>query len=488
MKGFLPVFLFILVAFSSCKDTLDGQINENNPPESFMVADTIVRLGDNRMKTQIDINWWGSDPDGYVKAYEISFDKITWTYTEKQDSTFLVEIPEGLDTFDFAFYVRAIDNQDLRDPSPAHLYFPVKNSPPDVEIIYPGGTPARKPTYTFPVLKYSWNGTDPDGNENLDHYEIYLNDTLNNPVIVESDYSTVTLEANDLTGSTSACNVYMGSAMKLNSNEIEGLIYNDTNQFIIRAVDIVGEKSDFEYSYKIYVRKPESKVLLVNAYSNNYSYYENFYTNNLNAIGITDYQVTRVNEIENGQYTELAPDNVSQSLIFNYFDVIIWFGKEAGYSMTLAQRTTDEFFNQGGKMFMCVEIASNIEDQAGYLDFTPIDSLAVPPVGVNAFRIEKDSLINPVINDWPQLKSSRFISSARPFYEDVNSTPLYDAVIIQTGSFGKKLWTGKSTIMVKREVSGKTQFIISSVEIQNLNGNNNIEQLFEKIFKTEFDL
>jgi hypothetical protein len=232
--------------------------------------------------------------------------------------------------------------------------------------------------------------------------------------------------------------------------------------------------------------------LLVNAYSSGQSLItrENEYNNWLNQCGINSFDITRVNEVSNNNYTELAPDNYTQSRIFELFDVIIWFGKNISYSMSLAQRTTDGFFALGGKMFMAVEISSDIDPQTGYLGFTPIDSLISLPPGVNGFRINKGSGINPVSSGWPVLKSdtNSILPSARPFYENIHSLPLYDAEIIKSTSLGQAPWTGKSTIIAKKTDLGQTIFVISSIEMHYLNGNNNIDQLFYKIFKEEFGI
>ncbi|MFC2114466.1 hypothetical protein ACFLRI_03880 [Bacteroidota bacterium] len=488
------LFLTVIVAHS-CKESLTGELKPNLAPETYTVVDTIMRYGPDRFKTEIQINWWGEDPDGYVKGFEYSTDKMNWTFTNLQDSTFLVNIPPGQDTFDFSFYVRAIDNHGLKDMTPAYIVYPVKNSPPSVEFDYSIGNPKRKPEFTFPVLKFSWIGQDPDGAENIQFYEIFLNDTSSNPVIIEAVFNSVILEATDLQQGVVDCRVFQGNSLTPHTNLIQGLKLNDTNQFLIRAVDVVGEKSPIVESYKIYVRKPiettsKEKVLLVNAYSSSIVTRESFYTNYLNAIGIFDFNSTRIQEVSGDHYTELAPDNITQSMIFNLFDVIIWFGKDIDFSMSLAQRTTDDFFNKGGRMFMAVEIASSISDQAGYLDFSPIDSLVSLPADALAFRIEKAADVIPAQSGWPQLKTdpAKFIPSARPFYEDFSSTSLYDAMIIKSTASGSEVWQGKSTIMAKRMKAGKTTFIISSLELHNLNGSNNMSELFTKLFIDELGL
>lgn len=490
----IQIFILILIAgqtFYSCKDSIQGNPVENMPPQTYTVVDTIIRSGDLRLKTQIDISWWGDDPDGYVVGYEISFDKQNWTYTTSSDSSFLFEIPGGIDTFDFSFYVRSIDNAGGKDLSPARLIYPVKNSPPSIKFIYATTNPVRKPEKTFPAIKFNWQASDPDGFENIGYYELYINDTNRSPVIIDPVYSSALFIADkdSFSNDLLSCKLLLGSSLTEHDQRIWGLKLNDSNVFYIRAVDIVGEKSLFAGSYKLFVRKPESNILLVNAYDKSISTNEQFYQTHLNNIGISNFQITRIKEVnpETNTYTELAPDNITQSYIFDFFDAIIWFGKDVAYSLSLAQRSLGDFLAGDGKVFMAVEISSSIDQQAGYLDFTPIDSLVNLPKGVNGFRIERDSIL-PALAGWPLLKASKFISSARPFYQNVNSVSLYDAKIVKTGSFGKAPWEGKSTVIASHKRNGKTNFIISSLELQNLDGLGTMDDLFQKIFIGELEL
>jgi len=484
---FILTFIFILSLFS-CKENPFGTLKENLNPETFCTTDTIIRFGQDRYTTNIQISWWGDDPDGFIKGFEISTDKKNWVFTTKSDSNFTVKILEGADTFNFVVYIRAIDNNNQKDLTPAYIYYPVKNSPPTVHFIYSVGNPARNPENTFPVIRFSWDATDPDGDDNIDHFELFMNDTTHKAVIVEHIFNTVVVAANDWSQNPVRCKVFQGNNMTINVSEMDGLMLDDTNQLLIRAVDKVGEKSVIAYSNKIFVRKPKSKTLLVNAYSSSVQQREDFYTSNLQSIGIINFDILRVNEVVKGAYTQLSADNTTQEMVFSLFDNIIWFGKDIDFSMSLAQKTLTTFLNTGGKIFLAVEIATSIDEQAGYLDFSPIDSLVSLPKGVNNFRIETDSLVLPLTAGWPVLKSTK-ISNARPFYEENTSQSLYDAKLIKTGGFGKAAWEGKSTVMAKKmNTLGQTIFIICSIELHNINGNNNIDQLFTKIFKDELGI
>lgn len=480
--------ILLLILLISCSENPSGSLVENLSPETYCVTDTIIRSGNNRYSTTVEVSWWGDDPDGYIIGFELSSDKKNWVFTKNSDSIFTVEIPDGTDTFDFLLYVRAIDNHGRKDPSPAYIYIPVRNSPPAVSFVYLSGYPARRPESSFPVLRFSWIGSDPDGTDNISYYEIALNDTANGFVKIDKVFSTLILKTEDFNSGIAYCDILQGNNLSLHPSKIYGLKLNDSNQLIIRAVDKVGENSALAYSDKIYVRKPSSGILLVNAYNSSIQAREDFYSQNLNNCGIVSFDFLRINEISGDHYTQLSPDNTVQSLVFSLFNTIIWFGKDIDFSMSLAQKTTEIFFNKGGKMFMAVEIASSIDEQAGYLDFSPIDSLVSLPQGVNNFRIESDSILEPLNPSWPVLKSTK-ISNARPFYEESGASVLYNAHLVKTGTFGKAPWTGKSAVMAKKVNSkGKTIFIISSVELHNMNGNSNMTDLFTKIFIDELEI
>ncbi|MGB0430597.1 MAG: hypothetical protein ACPGLV_09000 [Bacteroidia bacterium] len=341
---------------SSCGDGIEGDKLENLAPETYSVVDQINRKGDQRFVSQITIRWWGDDPDGFVKGFEYSEDKgINWNYTEKQDSSFLVALPEGADTFDFAFWVRSVDNNNLKDPTPMVVVYPVKNSAPQISFDIPAGTsisPGRWPQKTFPILQFKWLVDDPDGFENLDYIEFFANDTTSQGVKISKDFSSLILEADDAEASVTTATLLLGSTLQKIDDKITGIELNKRNVFYLRATDKVGAKSGFARTDSIYLKRKVSDALLVNAYSSQIEKREDFYTENLIAAGINSFDTIRVNEVIGDAYTQLAADNVTQSKIFALFDVLIWFGQDASYTLTLAQRTTGDFLSNGGKMFV----------------------------------------------------------------------------------------------------------------------------------------
>ncbi|MBI3141485.1 MAG: hypothetical protein HYZ16_01515 [Bacteroidetes bacterium] len=470
---------------TACTSGMVGESHDNLPPETYTVAKHINRVGDQRFVSQVSIQWWGDDPDGAVSGYEFSIDQVNWTYTKKQDSVFLVNLPEGLDTFDFAIYIRAIDNYGLADPSPAHVVYPVKNSPPHIAFSAVLGSPtepARQPRKSFPIIQYRWEVDDPDGYDNIDYVEFFINDTTAKGMRIGSDYQSLTLEAIRPEEATSPVRIYVGSTMVLLDGQLDGLRLDAMNKFYLRATDKVGAQSGFAVSKAVYVKRKVGNVLLVNAYANSISERELFYLSHLQAVGIAGIDTMRVNEVEGGYYTQLAADNATQSLIFSLFDVLVWFGEDAGYTLTLAQRTTPGFIAQGGRMFVSVFFSSGIDPLSTYLEFTPIDSLVDPKGGV--FFMDKNAAASPSLAGWPTISSSKIITSPRPFYPSFGAQALYAAQLKTPAGE----WVGESTIMAKTEAGGHTRFVISSIELHRLDGNGNMMELFQKIFKEEFGL
>jgi hypothetical protein len=117
----------------------------------------------------------------------------------------------------------------------------------------------------------------------------------------------------------------------------------------------------------------------------------------------------------------------------------------------------------------------------------------VNPSAGSIFRVNVNSSISGVNSGWPTIKSSAIIPSARPFEIPV-STPqlvydsLYAGGIIESKSgFPPFTWTGVSTVLAKRFNVGnnRTNFVMSSIPLEQFNGNANADSLFKKIFVDE---
>ena len=151
MKKSLLFILIVIgsVCLISCSDPITGDVG-SLPPETYLslFPDSIISPGSTLRK----ISWWGDSPQGFIAGYYFSFDSTKpvsqWSFTTKSDSTFLLQM-NGNDTT-FRFYVAAVDDKGLIDPTPASNLYPTLNSVPSMDFL--GGT--EIPDTVYPVTTF----------------------------------------------------------------------------------------------------------------------------------------------------------------------------------------------------------------------------------------------------------------------------------------------------------------------------------------------
>lgn len=508
MKIYKPLFLFalLLLGFAACRKTdINGELNGNQPPRTFTVVDTIFRSGDDRLTTTVAIQWWGDDPDGYITGYEFTFDELitpatNWVFTTKLDSVFLLAVPAGSDTFDFSFNIRAVDNAGLRDPNPARVKYPVKNSPPVVAFTYApnAGNPLAggNPVVSFPAVRYSWVGNDPDGRNTLAGFELYLNDTNGAAYTLTEGFDAVILKAIDITGNISEAQVFAGNNTNPLATRISGMLLNDTNRLYLRAVDQSGAKSPFQIANPIYIQKPSSRFLLVNAYGNDPNPDQNadaidaFYEAQFAGLGISSYDKVQIFKRENNRFTRLSPDNRTQSMVFDFFEHIIWAGPDFDYSLVFTRNTMGSFLSNGGNLLLSTTSGDASPVVSNFFELSPIDSL-LPVTEGTSNLLTDTSTLQPLSSGYPVLRHKGFASLVRPIRFVTGTTVLYRANILSrnNSTFQISLYQGHRDIMGMRTNSTNgSKFVLGTLELHRLNNNGNINQLLQRILITEFGL
>lgn len=488
-------FTLLVLAFSSCKKGFDGNKNTLAPPETYVVVDSVFRTGEDRLTTRVDARWYGVSKGGYIIGYEFSTDNmVSWKFTSRTDSTFLLSLPPGSDSADIAIYFRAIDYLGQKDPTPAGTLFPIKNSPPSAKFVFGipvAGIPSQNQVKAFPVLKYTIQGDDPDGAADLSGYNLYINDTNQTPYFIPATATSFTLVGLNLQADSTLCSIFLGSNSTPASQNVGYLKLNAFNDFYLQSVDKALSKSAIVKAPSVWVKKVASDVLVINAYNSNKVFVQNFYTARMVNNGILVFDTLQATEVVNNNYTQLAPDFETQKRVFKLFKKIVWFGDDANFSLSLGQRSTSDFFNNGGTMFLSLAINAGFDPLSNFLDWTPVRSLVNPPGG-SVFRINNNQTINGK-SGYPALKTTKFIDSSRPFeipstggiygYDSIYSGGILESISGQP----PKAWTGISTIVSKRyrTQSGKTDFIFSSVPLENFGGNNNMDSVFQILFKQE---
>ncbi|HBQ59642.1 MAG TPA: hypothetical protein DD671_08465, partial [Balneolaceae bacterium] len=137
MRLYPLLFILLLnVLVVSCDSGLQGDLNENLPPKTSLTLNEINLPEGERLVSQVNISWWGDDPDGFVAGYEFYIGdpaeaaEDDWSFTQNTDSTFILPIPEGSTYANVQFNVRAVDNDGAKDPEPPSLTFPIRNTEP----------------------------------------------------------------------------------------------------------------------------------------------------------------------------------------------------------------------------------------------------------------------------------------------------------------------------------------------------------------------
>lgn len=479
-KHLIYLIVFLSAAlFAGCKKEFEGERDAINPPETYMVVDSIYRTGDARYTTTVVANWWGIAFDGFIKGYEISTDNgATWLFTTKQQDVFLLSLPVGADTADINILVRAIDNRNVTDPTPASLFYPVKNSIPTIAFDFSSGEKLS----SFPAFRYSWLAKDADGAADLSRIEIALNDTVLNRINLPANTTAASFIA-EQTGNTftGAYQLFLNAQTIPFNQKLNGAKFDTINTIYIRSIDRTGASSSW-VNANILVRKPKNGLLLINDYTGNKNTITNFYANQLIALGTTTAQFDTVISF----LDEFPADAFTTSKALEFFNRIVWVTDNPTQSLGTAQTSATSFFNKGGRIFMVLEIPSDVALDAPFFSFTPIQRLVENPG--RSFRMATGDRLIAYGGNYPELRATSIITFPRPFISYSGTSGLYSydslarAELRSFGPGGTVAWTGNSNVMSKRinTQNNKPDFITLTVPLHLMNGNNNVNTFFRE--------
>jgi hypothetical protein len=501
----MTICLLVMAIIASCKKDFEGDRITQDLPETYVVVDSVRRDSSNLLITTVSAFWWGQSNTGFISGYEVSTDnQQTWQFTEEQKGSFLLNLPFGVSKGELPIYIRAIDNIGQKDPTPARMVFPIKNSAPKIAFDF---TSNKRPVKSFPIVKLAWSTTDIDGRNDIDRFEIFMNDAANGTFTIPGNISDAIISDSVYTSSIRIegvanagvfqpqCRVYLGSRTTALSGLLNGIKYDAWNYFYLKAVDKTGNTS-LTAKDSIWIKKPAADFLVVNAQTSSSSVVFNFYANRFKNIGgnLTVFD-TLIGVSTQFYKDELYNDAVTQTRTFNLFKNIIWITDDAN-TLATCQQNTAEFFNNGGRMFIAAEISNDFPATSTVLSFTPVESLVVPPPGGN-IRMNINEIVSPhnLGSGWPILRSTSIISNSRPFITFSGTSGLfsYDSLcranLINQTNLGTSAWNGPSNILsARRRVStGKADLIFCSLPLQRLNGNNNIDSLFRKALLDELE-
>lgn len=498
LKNYTYIFLLFILSltFNSCEDSISGDFNENQAPSTFLTIEQINREGDFRLSSQIEITWWGVDSDGFITGYEYAINDTSensWTFTTRTDSTFILPITEGLAEDDVLFKVRAIDNDNERDPVGARLVFPIVNTSPRVSL----NLTETPPDSLFSIASFGWSVSDLDGLGNISRTEIAVNDTTSGWVDVPFSQADdgrlfISLEFDNRTPGTKEADLYIGRSYSRGVDEnnvpitVPNIEIDTENTFYVRAIDAAGARSNVE-SISWYVKPQNSNVLFINDDgSSNSLTKQAAHLVFLDEIGITpDLWLINTGEVTqdkialSDQFPTVVDPTLKNTLA--KWDHIYWISEDIDRNITYALDITSEFFAEGGSMFVNIPM-KGISQRDEIFNFLPVDSIGYFDEGSiqTGFVINTNSDIVPEdgVSDVVARTQSRQVG-VFPIKPIAGSTPLYTTDFRTTTLIGTTLdYTRFENIAVENQ---EGNLIYLSMDLTLINQNGNVPELLQDL-------
>ena len=477
LTAILPVLAMLGV--SSCKK---GELKPNQAPDTQISVKEINLSGDQRLNSTVRLHWFGTDRDGYVEKYEISLDNMTWQETRVQDSLFIFSIPAGQDTTDVDFYVRAIDNEGLRDPEPAYLSVPLKNTPPEAGFDEEAGP---KDTVLL-VSTFSWDVSDQDGDATVSKVEIRVNDGNWYELNLGQRLISFVLDPTAVSGPATA-DLYYGSDRTPAQSGIDGFMAEGMNTLYLRATDIAGGMSQVDTSDSFYLRAKDasSDILWVSGQAPGI---RAKYQSILNAIGVNYDIVDYGRDITGGTALPNYWDPSFALLVANYPKLFVNTGQETfqneinGQIKTILEFMAPvmiEYTINGGKSF----ITTSFKKEQSLAELTgpyPVDTLITP---AGQARILPDSSLSPLLSgNYPALSPSNVQSGVVPISSTNDADDFYRAGLLKLQG-----WSGSDIVAAVRRPDNNWQQVFFGLELHYYDKNpQELEDLFEEILINEF--
>ena len=474
----------ILALAAGCDTDISGDPFENQPPDTQLsVRDT--SLVDNltnaeRLSSTVFVSWTGNDPDGFVAAFELRFfnegfspaPDADWVRTTRNDTLVLLPIPRGERDANVIFEVRAIDNEDARDPQPARTIFPIKNAPPSIRF----SSFDLPPDTTFHIFSFAWIAEDPEGETNLDRIEVSFNDSTTFTALpADAAFVTFIGENNrDDPGQTVAdAQVFIGRALQRADITVPGLRLNAENTLYLRAVDATDTTSTRQ-DFTWYVKKARSRVLFVNDHRKaSFLTVQGYHMSLLRdflppEVDVDVWTVTEpfvTGNVGNVPRSSLLPPNADPTIrrMMAEWEYLYWISTNTvnavgGNNLPFMAGTLDLFFDQGGKMMVHTPVTQprNPEDNLGNpaILLLPLSELFIRPDSLQRMELGRGAAVSAVgglpgvSEPLPDLVSDNFYINELPYFaRGANTLPLYEADYVYLTRFGNRgSWVSPRTI------------------------------------------
>jgi hypothetical protein len=477
------VCLGIIFLGTACRK---GELNPGEYPDTKIFLDQIQLPDSLRLSTVVQLHWTGFVQNAYIAGYEISTNGgANWGFTNDSDSTFVFTVPPGNQNADISFWVRAIDNYGRKDPSPAQLVVPVKNTPPVIAL-----SDSLADT-VLTVFSLSWNLTDLDGEETLDSIQVRMNNA--DWISLPPQTNLVTFVPNNPTTSgAGTLKMFRGTQGQLLNDALPGAILEGMNQFSVRGKDKSGAFSNEVQTSPFYLKKINSDLLVIDAYPAD-PVARSLYAASLNSV-YPNYDF--VSLLDNNRKYQPKYWNIAFKEWIALYDKVFWYSSRSAYNLegsaesgllleTSAQ-AFQSYLNAGGKLLIlsslpAIDTNYNFVPTSPVFTLLPIDTLST---SVGQARLQTDSLVMPALGlSYPALTPSQFLTGLSPFHPRLGSEVLYSAQI--TPNQG---WIGPRVVGARqRGNNGKVQLIFFSLDMHYLNSSGTVPGFLQEALTVDFN-
>ena len=474
----LSLFLLLFIAGISCRK---GDFKDNQVPDTKIALDAINLTGNSRLNSEVHLSWYGTDIDGYITGYEISLNQQDWFFTASEDSTFIFQLEPGSDTTDINFYVRAIDNEGSKDPSPAYLRVPLKNTPPTAVI-----DEDRGPKDTaFIASTFFWRANDPDGNETI--RQAFMRFNQGDWVEIDKNQSLISflVDTSVQTG-TATAQVYYGKNKQAESFTINGLNVNGNNELYLKVVDLANAESTIDTSKTFFLKNktPGVNTLWVSGHiASITAKYKGYLDANSIQYDLLNYGASQ------GAYQPVYWDPTFRLILSQYSRIFVNAPSTKFLNTVTGENTTllnyiapmiQGFYNEGHQSFITCNIDKS-EDVSNIAGPFPIENIVS---SVGQVRIYPDSLVYPVSNPtlYPNLQPTNIQTGVTPIVKSSDSEPFYRAQLTPFGG-----WAGDNLVGVIRRPGNQLRQVFFAIELHNYDKiPGSVESLIGEIFNNEF--
>ena len=458
------VLAIVIVFLAGCRN--NDQPIENFPPETQLQVDTIIRSGDLRLGTNVQLHWYGTDRDGFIAGYNVAVNG-TSSFTTATDSLFSFSIDAGVDTADILVEIAAVDNEGAVDESPASLVVPIKNAAPEVSLDPDGFLPDS----AFIVATLDWRASDADGDETIELVEIKLNN--GNWFSIGTQPSLLSFALNG----DGTVDFYKNAQW---TDSLSGASLTGENFLYLRAKDRAGIYSAVDTSAGFLWAPAVESTLIINGQAEYLGAYYKAWMDSANV----SYDYIQMDAVT-GAGIPAYWDPTYEIIMSRYNAIALFtdatvFPTKSGsdYLLNILALSTQKFLQKGGKLFTASQLSAPMASGA-FLDIFPIESLVLSS---GQARLTNDSSLVALDASFPDMRPQNIVLGVVPVVPSADATALYDGQLTKIAG-----WNGATTLGATRTLNGSINQVFIALPLHlftrpNEGGQELLDHVFNAVF------